>query len=52
MDNKKMAALNEMDLENVNGGIIGFDDIVLVIVALAGVATLGTSVGIAANQKK
>ena len=28
MDNKKMTALNEMELENVNGGILGIDDII------------------------
>ena len=30
MDNKKMTALNEMELENVNGGILLFDDIVVI----------------------
>ena len=35
MDNKKMAALNEMELENVNGGLFGFDDLA---VAAAGSA--------------
>ncbi len=47
MDNKKMAALNEMDLEKVDGGVLG---LVLCVGAVACICGLRAASAVAASS--